>query len=83
MHATVPHLRSAINQSLHKGALCRIYKDSLDACWPGPESLRRLGVAQFAERNRWDVEFREIGALGLVAEFRKKSDAAVAVSVAP
>ncbi|HSI15277.1 MAG TPA: hypothetical protein VK961_24730 [Chthoniobacter sp.] len=72
MYSSLPHLQTAIRSSLQKGALCRIYPESLDACWAhiAPES-RAQKVAQFAAQNHWDVNFRTLGAMGMVAEFVK------------
>jgi len=72
MYNTLPHLQSAIRASLQKGELCRVYKESLNACWPNiPVELRAEKVAQFAAQNHWVVGFRDLGHLGVVAEFRK------------
>lgn len=75
MYSAIPHLQTAIRQSLHKGALCRIYPESLEACWPGisPEE-RTARVERFAAQNHWQVAIREAGALGIVAEFSKLND---------
>lgn len=73
MYTTVPHLQTAIRGSLQKGALCRVYAESLDACWPHmtPE-VRSQRIAQFAAQNHWQVNYRTLGNLGLVAEFVKE-----------
>jgi hypothetical protein len=73
MYSTIPHLQTAIRSSLQKGVLCRIYAESLDACWPNiaPE-VRTQKVAVFAAQNHWNVNYRALGALGLVAEFAKE-----------
>ena len=72
MYSTLPHLQTAIRSSLQKGALCRIYAESLDACWPHltPE-IREQKIAQFAAQNHWDVTYRTLGSMGMVAEFVK------------
>ncbi len=72
MHTTLPHLQSAIRLSLQKGELCRVYRETLDACWPNlTEDAQCDIIARFAAQNRWTVTCREIGRLGLVAEFQK------------
>jgi hypothetical protein len=72
MHASLPHLQSAIRVSLEKGQLCRVYQESLNACWPNlADDLRAEKIAQFAAQNRWSVAVRNLGGLGLVAEFQK------------
>jgi hypothetical protein len=73
MYTTVPHLQTAIRGTLQKGVLCRIYPESLDACWPNltPEA-RTQKVAQFAAQNHWNVTYRTLGNLGVVAEFVKE-----------
>ena len=75
MYSTLPHLQTAIRQSLQKGQLCRVYKESLSACWPRlPEEVLSERVSQFAAQQHWAVAFRNLGALGLVAEFQKADD---------
>jgi len=72
MYTTIPHLQSAVRLSLQKGQLCRVYKESLNACWPrlsDDEQAER--IAHFAAQNHWEVNFRLLGPLGLVAEFEK------------
>jgi len=77
MYSTLPHLQSAIRSSLQKGALCRVYQDSLDACWPNlSREAQAEKVAQFAAQNRWSVNCRVLGGLGIVAEFVKAAQAA-------
>lgn len=72
MYSSLPHLQSAIRQSLQKGIVCRIYPESLLACWPNLSAEERASrVENFASQNRWQVSFRELGNLGLVAEFSK------------
>jgi hypothetical protein len=72
MYSSLPHLQTAIRQSLQKGALCRIYPESLTACWPHVSPQERANrVERFAAQNHWQVAFRELGNLGLVAEFTK------------
>lgn len=72
MYLTLSHLQSAIRIALQKGQLCRIYQESLDACWPNhtPEAKAQK-IEAFATQNRWVVTHREIGSLGIVAEFQK------------
>ncbi len=77
MYTTIPHLNSAIRLSLQKGQLCRVYKESLDACWPhlsDDEQAER--IAQFAMQHHWAVRFRKVGSLGTVAEFEKADSGA-------
>jgi len=75
MYTAIPHLQSAIRQSLQKGALCRIYPESLDACWPGISADERTArVERFAAQNHWHVTIRQIGSLGVAAEFSKAED---------
>jgi hypothetical protein len=70
MYTTPIHLQSAIRTALQKGQLCRIYHDSLVACWPHlPDELRAQKVAAFAAQNRWSVQLRTLGNMGIVAEF--------------
>jgi hypothetical protein len=73
MYTTLPHLQTAIRSSLQKGVLCRIYAESLDACWPNmtPET-RTEKITQFAAQNHWNVTYRSLGNLGTVAEFVKE-----------
>ena len=72
MYSTLPHLQSAIRQSLQKGTVCRIYPESLIACWPNVSAQERTSrIERFAAENHWQVAFRELGSLGLVAEFSK------------
>lgn len=79
MYATLPHLQTAIRTSLNKGGLCRVYEDTLSACWPHEQEERRFEkVSQFAQQNHWAVTFRRIGALGLAAEFHKADESAQA-----
>ena len=77
MYSTLPHLQAAIRSALQKGALCRIYLETLQACWPNlsPEA-RTEKVAQFAAQNHWRVTYRTLGNLGLVAEFEKAEQSA-------
>ena len=75
MYSSIPHIQSAIRSSLQKGQLCRVYKESLDACWPRlQEEEQAERIAQFAAQHHWAVTFRRLGALGLVAEFRHADD---------
>jgi hypothetical protein len=72
MYTTLPHLQAAIRAALQKGAVCRIYKESLNACWPNlPDDVQAERVAKFAAQNRWNVTCRMLGNLGRVAEFEK------------
>jgi hypothetical protein len=72
MYTALPHLHAAIRTALHKGALCRVYKESLDACWPNfTEDVRAERIEHFAAQNHWVVSFRHLGSLGGVAEFEK------------
>ncbi len=76
MHAAISHLQTAIRTSLQKGELCRIYQDSLTACWPNlSEELRAVHVSEFAAQNRWAVTFRNTTHLGLMAIFTKLEEA--------
>jgi len=77
MYTTLPHLQSAIRLSLQKGQLCRVYKESLDACWPHlSDDDQAERIARFAAQHHWVVSFRQLGALGLVAEFEKADSGA-------
>jgi len=72
MYTAIAHLQTAIRQALHKGAICRIYPESLDACWPGISAEERTArVERFAAQNHWQVTIREVGSLGVLAEFSK------------
>ena len=72
MYTTIPHLQSAIRVSLQKGQLCRVYQESLNACWPHlSDDAQADKVARFALQHHWVVSFRQLGSLGLVAEFQK------------
>jgi hypothetical protein len=76
MYTTLSHLQTAVRQALQKGALCRVYAESLNACWPnlpGEEMIAR--IERFAAQNHWTVSFRQLGNLGSVAEFTKADDA--------
>jgi hypothetical protein len=75
MYTAIPHLQAAIRQALQKGPLCRIYPDSLAACWPNLSAEERtLHVENFADQNHWQVVIREAGSLGTVAEFSKANE---------
>jgi len=77
MYTTIPHLQSAIRLSLQKGQMCRVYKESLDACWPHlSDDAQAEEIAQFAMQHHWVVSFRQLGPLGLVAEFQKADESA-------
>ncbi|MEP6667916.1 MAG: hypothetical protein ABJF10_02120 [Chthoniobacter sp.] len=79
MYSTLPHLQAAIRTSLQKGALCRIYEDTLLACWPNLSAdSRTLKIDYFAAQNHWSVNYRELGAMGVVAEFEKVAQHAAA-----
>lgn len=72
MYTTLPHLQSAIRTQLQKGAVCRVYQESLQACWPNlPDEVRMQKLTQFATQNHWNVICRQLGNLGVVAEFQK------------
>ena len=72
MHAALSHLLTAIRTSLQKGELCRIYQDSLNACWPDlPDEIRETRIAEFAAQNHWAVTLRKNVHMGLLAEFTK------------
>ena len=75
MYSSIVHLRSAIRQTLEKGGICRIYQDTLEACWPHvPPDLRHDKIGQFAAQNHWAVTVRNLASMGLVAEFVKAAD---------
>jgi len=79
MYSSLAHLSSAIRTSLNRAAVCRIYKDTLDACWPNlSDQAQADRVEKFAGQYHWTVSFRQIGSLGLVAEFQKADVAAEA-----
>lgn len=72
MYTTIPHLQSKIRATLQHGQLCRIYAESLNACWSRLSGdLPKEKIMQFAAQNHWQVTFRDLGNLGLVAEFQK------------
>ena len=72
VHRSIPHLQSAIRTSLQKGHFCRVYKDSLNACWPDLSDGAQLEkIGEFAAQNDWVVSFHALGSLGMVAEFEK------------
>jgi hypothetical protein len=72
MYSSLAHLQTAIRISLEKGPVSRIYNESLIACWPHvSDDVRTERIAQFAAQNHWSVALRNLGALGLVAEFQK------------
>jgi hypothetical protein len=77
MYTTIPHLQSKIRTALQHGQLCRIYAESLTACWPRLSGdLLMEKITQFAAQNHWQVTFRNLGNLGLVAEFEKLTSVA-------
>ncbi|EDY21244.1 hypothetical protein CfE428DRAFT_1537 [Chthoniobacter flavus Ellin428] len=72
MYTTLPHLQSAIRTQLQRSEVCRIYKESINACWPNLSDNAQLEkMTLFAERNHWSVSCRTLGNLGVVAEFAK------------
>ena len=72
MYRTILHLQSAIRTSLQKSPHRRIYRESLHACWPGlPEDERVQRIVEFAAQNHWNVTVRDLGNLGIVAEFSR------------
>lgn len=72
MYSSLAHLQTAIRSSLQKSTQCRIYAESLDACWPHiTPDVREQKIAQFAAQNHWCVTYRTLGAMGFVAEFAK------------
>jgi hypothetical protein len=76
MHSTLPHLQSAIRQALQKGPVCRVYPESLNACWPNlPDEEQLNRIERFAAQNHWRASIRILGNLGAVAEFSKAEDA--------
>jgi len=78
MYTTIPHLQLKIRTTLQHGELCRVYAESLNACWPrlsGDFLFER--IAQFAAQNHWQVALRNLGNLGMVAEFQKLTSAAM------
>jgi hypothetical protein len=76
MHTTLPHLQAAVRQALQKSTFCRIYPESLTACWPNLSTEERTArLERFAAQNHWTVAYRHLGNLGEVAEFTKADDA--------
>jgi hypothetical protein len=72
MYRTILHLQSAIRTSLQKSPRRRIYRESLQACWPNiADQERAQKITEFAAQNNWQVTVGELGNLGLVAEFSK------------
>jgi hypothetical protein len=72
MYKSLPQLQSAVRTALEKDPQCRIYRESLQACWPNvPDDERAEKIAEFASRNRWTVLVRTVTGLGCVAEFQK------------
>jgi hypothetical protein len=72
---TPPTLASMINMTLQKREICRVYADELSICWPEATDSDTLveKISSFAEQNRWALEFREFGNMGVAAEFKKPS----------
>jgi len=72
MYTTLSHLQTAIRTQLQRSEICRIYKESLNACWPNMSDNAQLEkMTQFATQNHWSVNCRTLGNLGVVAEFMK------------
>ena len=72
-HYTPPTLASMINMTLQKRDVCRVYSDALSICWPEARDSDSLveKISNFAAQNRWVLEFREFGNMGVAAEFRR------------
>jgi len=70
---TPPTLASMINMTLQKRDVCRVYSDALSICWPEARDSDSLveKISNFAAQNRWVLEFREFGNMGVAAEFRR------------
>ena len=70
---TPPTLASMINMTLQKRDVCRVYSDALSICWPEARDSDSLveKICSFASQNRWAIEFREFGSMGVAAEFRR------------
>jgi hypothetical protein len=70
---TPPTLASMISKTLHTREVCRVYSDALSICWPEATDSDTLvqKISTFAAQNRWELEFREFGNMGVAAEFRK------------
>ena len=70
---TPPTLASLINKTLHTKEVCRVYSDALSICWPDARDSDTLvqKISTFAAQNRWELEFREFGNMGVAAEFRR------------
>jgi len=62
-----------INMTLQKRDVCRVYSDALSICWPEARDSDSLveKISNFAAQNRWVLEFREFGNMGVAAEFRR------------
>jgi hypothetical protein len=72
---TPPALASLIEITLQTREVCRVYSDTLSACWPEARDSDTLTekICSLAGEHRWEVEFREFGKTGVAAEFRKRS----------
>jgi hypothetical protein len=62
-----------VTKTLQTRDQCRVYADVLRACWPEAKDWDKLveKVSAIAAQNRISLEFREFGAMGVAAEFRK------------
>ena len=71
---TPPTLAALIDTILHTREVCRVYSDDLSVCWPDARDSDTLAekISSFAAQNRWEVEFREFGKMGVAAEFRRR-----------
>ncbi len=71
---TPPTLAALIDTTLHTRPVCRVYAADLSACWPDAMDSDTLTekIYHFAQENHWEVEFRELGKMGVAAEFRKR-----------
>lgn len=72
---TPPTLASMITATLQTRDVCRVYSDSLSICWPDARDWDTLAskITTFALQHRWGLEFRELGKMGVAAEFRKQA----------
>jgi hypothetical protein len=75
---TPPTLAAMIHATLHTRDVCRVYSESLSLCWPEARDSDTLveKITAFAAQNRWTLEFREFGKMGVAAEFRKPAKTA-------
>jgi hypothetical protein len=71
---TPPSLASMISATLQTREVCRVYSDALSICWPDAHDSDTLveKISNFAAQNRWMLEFREFGTMGVAAEFRRE-----------